>query len=242
MEEVAGRGAPPSQPPARSTPSPAAPDLEPSASATAAAASTSVDRPSRSTQPTAPAQGKYSGLALSIGPLPGAKPSTMSREAAAQPSAAPPPSLFRSMFARCAGEEQEQQAADAADALSIGPQPALLHGTRRPLAAGQLGHFRKVLMQSARPPFPSRHPSPALSRTCRPLSLASRAPHTRSPLTCAPDVSRSADQRAVESGHRRADQQADAGLGSGGREGAGRPQAPVLLLLPAFVSVPTVPA
>ena len=58
MEEVAGRGAPPSQPPARSTPSPAAPDLEPSASATAAAASTSVDRPSRSTQPTAPAQGK----------------------------------------------------------------------------------------------------------------------------------------------------------------------------------------
>ena len=71
MEEVAGRGAPPSQPPARSTPSPAAPDLEPSASATAAAASTSVDRPSRTTQPTAPAQGN-SGLALSIGPMPGA--------------------------------------------------------------------------------------------------------------------------------------------------------------------------
>ena len=141
----------------------------------------------------------------------------MSREAAAQPSAAPPPSPFRSMFARCAGEEQEQQATDVADALSIGPQPALLHGTRRPLAAGQLGHFRKVLLQSARPPFPSRHASPALSRTCRPLSLASRAPHTRSPLTCAPDVSRSADQRAVESGHRRADQQADAGLGSGGK-------------------------
>ena len=56
MEEVAGRGAPPSQPPARSTPSPAAPDLEPSASATAATASTPVDRPSRITQPTAPAQ------------------------------------------------------------------------------------------------------------------------------------------------------------------------------------------
>ena len=100
MEEVAGRGAPPSQPPARSTPSPAAPDLEPSASATAAAASTSVDRPSRTTQPTAPAQGKYSGLALSIGPLPGAMPSTMSREAAAPPSAAPPRSFFRSRFAR----------------------------------------------------------------------------------------------------------------------------------------------
>ena len=32
-------------------------------------------------------------------------------------------------------------------------------------------------MQSARPPFPSRRPSPALSRTCRPLSFASRAPH-----------------------------------------------------------------
>ena len=187
MEEVAGRGAlrpPPSQPPARSMPSPAAPDLEPSASATAAAASTSVDRPSRSTHPTAPAQRKYSGLALSIGPLPGAMPSTMSREAAAPPSAAPPRSFLRSMFARCAGEEQEQQAADAADALSIGPQPALLHGTRCPLAAGQLGHFRNVLMQSARPSFPSRRPSPALSRTCRPLSCASRAPHALPSYLC----------------------------------------------------------
>ena len=106
-----------------------------------------------------PSAGKIILAALSIGPLPGAKPSTMSREAAAQPSAAPPPSLFRSMFARCAGEEQEQQAADAADALSIGPQPALLHGTRHPLAAGQLGHFRNVLMQSARPPIPSRRPT-----------------------------------------------------------------------------------
>ena len=100
MEEVAGRGAPPSQPPARSMPSPAAPDLEPSASATAAAASTSVDRPFRTTQPTAPAPGKYSGLALPIGPVPGAMPNKMSREAAAPPSAAPPRSFLRSIFAR----------------------------------------------------------------------------------------------------------------------------------------------
>ena len=177
MEEVAGRGAPPSQPPARSMPSPAAPDLEPSASATAAAASTSVDRPPRTTQPTAPAPGKYSGLALPIGPVPGAMPNKMSREAAAPPSAAPPRSLLRSMFARCAGEEQEQQAADAADASSIGPQPSYMHGTRRPLAAGQLGHLRISLMPSARPSIPLRRPSPALSRTCRPLSFASRAPH-----------------------------------------------------------------
>ena len=139
MEEVAGRGAPPSQPPARSMPSPAAPDLEPSASATAAAASTSVECPSRTTQPTAPAQGKFPGLALSIGPLPGAMPSTMSREAAAPPSTAPPRSFSRSISASCADEEQEQQAADAADALSIGPQPSLLHGTRRLSPQGSLG-------------------------------------------------------------------------------------------------------
>ena len=188
MEEVAGRGAPPSQPPARSTPSPAAPMaapyLEPSASATAAAASTSVDRPSRTTQPTAPAQGKFSGLALSIGPVPGAMPNMMSREAAAPPSAAPPRSFFRSTFARCAGEEQEQQAADAADAFSIGPQPSSLHGTRRPLAAGQLGHLRNLLMHPARPPTPFRRPSHALSRTCRPLSFASRAPHALPSYLC----------------------------------------------------------
>ena len=138
-----------------------------------------IRRPSafRTTQPTAPAPGKYSGLALPIGPVPGAMPNKMSREAAAPQSAAPPRSLLRSMFARCAGEEQEQQAADAADASSIGPQPSYMHGTRRPLAAGQLGHLRISLMHSARPSIPLRRPSPALSRTCRPLSSASRAPH-----------------------------------------------------------------
>ena len=128
--------------------------------------------------------GGNSGLALSIGPMPGAMPNTMSREAAAPPSAAPPRSFFRSIFARCAGEEQEQQAADAADALSIGPQPSFLHGTRRPLAAGQLGHLRILLMHSARPPIPLRRPSPALSRTCRPLSFASRAPHALPSYLC----------------------------------------------------------
>ena len=128
--------------------------------------------------------GGNSGLALSIGPMPGAMPNKMSHEAAAPPSAAPPRSFFRSIFARCAGEEQEQQAADAADALSIGPQPSYLHGTRRPLAAGQLGHLRILLMHSARPPIPLRRPSPALSRTCRPLSFASRAPHALPSYLC----------------------------------------------------------
>ena len=84
-------------------------------------------------------------------------PDTMSREAAAPPSTAPPRSFFRLMFARCAGEDQEQQAADAADALSIGPQPSFLHGTRRPLAAGQLGHLRNLLMHSARPLVSKRY-------------------------------------------------------------------------------------
>ena len=163
MEEVAGHGAPPSQPPARSTPSPAAPDLEPSASATVAAASTSVDRPSRTTQPTAPAQGKFSGPALSIGPVPGAMPNMKSREAAAPPSAAPPRSFFRSTFARCAGEEQEQQAADAADAFSIGPQPSSLHGTRRPRSRelARRPHPPHPPSSSPRPPPPPppAHPS-----------------------------------------------------------------------------------
>ena len=40
-----------------------------------------------------------------------------------------------------------------------------LLGRLRPLAAGQLGHLRNLLMHSARPPIPSRRPSPALSRT-----------------------------------------------------------------------------
>ena len=131
-----------------------------------------------------PAPGKYSGLALPIGPVPGAMPNMTSREAAAPPSAAPPRSFFRSTFARCAGEEQEQQAADAADASSIGPQPSYMHGTRRPLAAGQLGHLRNLLMHPARPPTPFRRPSHALSRTCRPLSFASRAPHTLPSYMC----------------------------------------------------------
>ena len=109
----------------------------------------------------------------------------------------------------------------------------------------QLGHLRNLLMHPARPPPPSAAPTTPCPEHADP-SLLPLGPHTRSLLTCAPDVSRSADQRvwlAVKGGHRGgADQQADAGLGSGGREGAGRPQAPVLLLLPAFVSVPTVPA
>ena len=124
------------------------------------------------------------GTCIRLHPVPGAMPNMMSREAAAPPSAAPPRSFFRSTFARCAGEEQEQQAADAADAFSIGPQPSSLHGTRRPLAAGQLGHLRNLLMHPARPPTPFRRPSHALSRTCRPLSFASRAPHALPSYLC----------------------------------------------------------
>ena len=59
-----------------------------------------------------------------------------------------------------------------------------MHGTRRPLAAGQLGHLRISLMHSARPSIPLRRPSPALSRTCRPLSFASRAPHALPSYLC----------------------------------------------------------
>ena len=56
--------------------------------------------------------------------MPGAMPNEMSREAAAPSSAAPPSrSFLRSMFARCVGEEQEQQAGGGGDQdLPIGPQ------------------------------------------------------------------------------------------------------------------------
>ena len=57
--------------------------------------------------------------------MPGAMPNAMSREAAAPSAAAPPSrSFLRSMFARCVGEEQEQQAAAAEDAYSCGQQTA----------------------------------------------------------------------------------------------------------------------
>jgi hypothetical protein len=74
----------------------------------------------------APNQVDNSGLdAYSCGQMPGAMPNAMSREAAAPSAAAPPSrSFLRSMFARCVGEEQEQQTAAAEDAYSCGQQAA----------------------------------------------------------------------------------------------------------------------
>ena len=48
----------------------------------------------------------------------------------------------------------------------------------------QLGHLRNLLMHPARPLTPFRRPSHALSRTCRPLPFASRAPHALPSYLC----------------------------------------------------------
>jgi len=71
--------------------------------------------------------------------MPGAMPSAMSREAAAPSAAAPPRTFWRSIFARCVGEEQEQQAASAGDAYSCG----------QPAAAGDPQEVLQLRMQVA---------------------------------------------------------------------------------------------
>ena len=103
---------------------------------------------------------------------------------------------------------------------------------------GSPGYLSHLPMHPARPPTPMRRPSPALSHASRPLIVAPRAPICLS----AAEHSRPTGVRAwkaVGGGCRRAGGQVGR-LVRGCRGVAARPQAPVLLYLLAYASVPLV--